>query len=661
MSIDTVPFFMPKKSTTILSDLETTNSSERVAEYEDLFEQSESDRANFDNTLDEKESMLLGKNLDKMTSGRKSKSQVNDHRLSTIVFERSARVMAQLPSGKVQALTQANRGKAELMQLVLDRYVMPNANNPQDHLTKLRMLDMYSMVYGSMPLLYDWQVTDSYVGPNAWLKPIRSVYYQPGKTTIAESDYAAVVSFVTVGWLKRQRTGENAWNRQAIQYVMKEAKGSGGADPRQDRTSFVERNRTPNGSKTAGDYALVELITFYEAHKDGHWVTFCPDFDWVMLRDIPNPHGNGKIPIILKHCFPLIDSMIGLGDFERGKTLQFAMNSLINLYLDGVKFSLFPPMKVVTDQVANKASLVWEPGQKFELKNINGIEPLQMSPQGMETFQSTYGFMIAALLNQNGTTDTARTQESDPGFGRTPQALEMQQQRESARDSWDRRMMEETTEELYNAYIDLICRKQEKPIKMFLFKDEIVRLRAAYPEDTYLEQYGRDKMDDFVMHDDKRSGVATVHKDVIGGKKGEESPYRFYLDAGTTQKKEQLAEHQQLGEILTLMLKVGPQALPNIDFNKLMEKFILSSGIEGADEIVLSEEELLEKQQQMAQQPIDPATGQPIPQEMAPDGMPAFPGINAPSGLQGTPPPAPPTAANPELQQFMNNLQLGGQ
>ena len=92
------------------SDLITNLVSERVQEYEINFNQGVSALDGFFNTLDEKESMLLGKNLDKLSTQRSSKSQVNDQRLSTIIWERSARVMAQLPSGKIRALTMHNRG-----------------------------------------------------------------------------------------------------------------------------------------------------------------------------------------------------------------------------------------------------------------------------------------------------------------------------------------------------------------------------------------------------------------------------------------------------------------------------------------------------------------------------------------------------------------------
>jgi hypothetical protein len=656
------------------TDLITNRTSTRIQEYEARYKQGRSALDGYFNTLDEKEAMLLGKNLDKLTTQRASKSQVNDQRLSTIIWERSARVMAQLPSGKVRALTMHNRGKGELMQMVLDRYILPNANNPQDHLTKFRMLDLYSMVYGSMALLYDWHVGDDYVGPNSRILPIRHVVYQPGKVTIAESEWVAVLSYVTVAWLKKQKQGDNAWNRSSVQYVMARSKESGKDPAASDYRSYIERNRILSAGATKGDDAVIELITFYEAGKDGHWVTFCPDFDYCLLRDIPNPHGNGKIPIILKHCFPLIDSMIGLGDFERGKTLQYAMNSLINLYLDGVKFSLFPPLKVVGDQVASRSSLLWEPGQKWELKRQDAVEMLGVAPQGLQTFESTYSFLIAALLNQNGTTDTARSAQTDPGLGKTPQALKMQSEREGARDAWDRRMMEQTIEDLYNAYIDLSCRKQEKPIKIYLLKDEVANLRSQFPEDEYLAEYGQDRDSEILMHDNGQNGMATIRPDHIKVKDAKEDmPYRFYVDASTTQKSEQAEEHQQLADILMLILKTGPQLFPTIDITKLMEQYILTSGIEDADEIIKKPEQVAKEQQaqaaqaqMMAMQGGQPGQPQPmgVPQpQMTPDGMPAFPGINAPTG-DTSPIPTPGNlgvSADPKLQEFIHGINgMGG-
>ena len=299
-------------------------------------------------SFDEKESMLISKVEDSITNNSQFKSRVTDSRLSTIVWERSGRVMGQLPKGLVKALTRADKGKSLLMDIILQRYVIPNANSQYSHLMKLRMWDLYSMVYGMMPMMVDYRIDDDYIGPDSWLVPIRNFTPQRGKLSMQDSDYCHIDTYVSVSWLQNKLDSDiGDWDKAAIRKVITQAK-DGTRTKRNEETeeSYVERTRTDDVGSAKGNYAQIKLTTRYEAGSDGKWTTFAPDYDNLVIRDIANPHKNGKIPVVLKYCFPLIDSIYGLGDFERGKTLQYAMDSLINLYLDGVKMSVFLPTVV---------------------------------------------------------------------------------------------------------------------------------------------------------------------------------------------------------------------------------------------------------------------------------------------------------------------------
>src|SRR3990167_7633259 len=97
-------------------------------------------------------------------------SKVFDPKLSTLAIERAYRVMAQLATGKVKGISTNDMGDAKLKNLLLDKYVVPNANSQFDFLTKLRMVDIYSNVYGSYFVLIDQDVKDNgYIGPDMWL------------------------------------------------------------------------------------------------------------------------------------------------------------------------------------------------------------------------------------------------------------------------------------------------------------------------------------------------------------------------------------------------------------------------------------------------------------------------------------------------------------
>lgn len=551
----------------------------------------------------EKESMLISKVEDSITNSSQFRSRVTDSRLSTIVWERAGRVMGQQPTGLVKALSQKDKGKAVILDLILQRYVIPNANSQYSFLTKTRMWDMYSMVYGMMPVISDYRVDDAYIGPDFWLINPRNFIPQQGKTSINDSDHAYVDTGVSVSFLESKLKSEKGgWIPAELRQVIKKAKDGSRTEKKDDRDmSYVEETREHRMGGT-GKAAQVKLTTRYEAGADGEWITFCPEYDGCIVRRLKNPHKTGKIPITLKHCFPLIDSIFGLGDFERGKTLQYAMDSLINLYLDGVKMSIFPPLVTNPNGVV-PSSIRYSPGARWLETIPNSIRAHQASPQGLTTFNSTYQFLIGSLLNQNGTTDTAVTKDSsmDPGYGKTPQALEMLQQRENTRDNWDRFMMEQALEELYNNFMDMIVTKQEKAIDLHLFDEEIEQVREVYPE---IEEM-------MSVSDSGNTAKVTVSPEFLGG---DSANYRYYIDAGSTMKKD---EKEQAGNLMNMLIAVskipGLQqelAKSGLKYNigEHIKMIFATSGIDNFNDIVVpaTPEEMAQ-----SQAPMDPNGGQP--------------------------------------------------
>lgn len=600
-------------------------------------------------TWDDKESMLIGVNRDSISGS--TKSQVNDPRLATIIIERAARVMAQLPTGEVQALTQKDKGKNSLMNLVVSKYIYPNANSQFDLLTKFRMWDIYSSMYGSMPSLVDYVISDDYVGPDCYLTPIRSFLPQQGKISIKECDHSFIDTWVSVGWLKSRNP--KFWKN--LDDIIKEASKGGESPSSKDseKRSLVEREKYPWIQGGKGDSAQVLITTRYERDR---WVTFVPDYDCEIIRDIENPQNNNRIPIVLKHCFPLLDSIIGLGEFERGKTLQFAINSLINLYLDGVKMSIFPPIMVDPTGVV-ASSIRFNPAQKWLVTKPGSIDAFKVNPQGIASFQSTYTFLIGALLNMAGTTDTTITQKTDPGQGKTPEALKMLGQRESARDNWDRYLMEKAVEETLDIMVDMVATKQEKPIEFDLFEQEIKQIEKNEPDIKEM----------FDISDSGKYAKVTLKKGQITGTK-----YRFFIDAGTSMKEDDDEINQVATNLLLLFIK-NPQLIgamqkgtnpKTVDFAELVQIVINTSGLPNANKVLIDMTANPPDQNQkppgdvMVQVKADAATpqGEAILEEQGilPQNTPPQP---APAA-GGTPQPVTPNLANGQASP--NSLSVGG-
>lgn len=578
------------------------------------------------NTWEDKEAMLLGVPTD--SQSKSTKSKVFDPRLSTIVFERAARVAAQTPTGRVQALTRADAGKNQLMNLVLTKYIYPNAKTQFDLLTKMRLLDVYSNVYGSFGWLVDYHVRPDYVGPDVSLIPIRNIIPQSGKHN--DLDYCFVRSVVSKKWLLSRDTK----NWKNIDKLLEQSSNKGAIQDT-DYDSFSEKTYNQQGmvNPDKDDFEQIEIITRYEPDR---WITFSKDAK-LILRDIKNPQCNGKLPVIMKHAFPVVDRFFGLGEFERGQTLQMAINSLINLYLDGVKMSIFPPLKVYLPDLVAK-TINYEPAAKWVLKNNNpnAITQMQFSPQGLSSFNSTYNFLLAALSNQAGTTDTSISSDADITQGKTPQALKMMAGRENARDSWDRFMLEKSLEETFDRFVDLVATRQEKPIKLHLFKEEMEMISQSHPD--LAEMYESGEYGEVVIKPDNLTDKEKKTKKSKDGKDEEyeerTTKYKFFIDQGTTLKKEEVEQNQSLTAIFGLIFKI-PGALEQamesgkvtigtkvIHVDEALSRWIQTSGLTDSDKIIseMTPEEEAEKEAQvqaMMQQAIQQQIGQ---------GQPAMPG-----------------------------------
>jgi hypothetical protein len=528
---------------------------------------------------DAREKMIVSKPGDRLSATQKS--QVSDGGLSTMVMERAFRVMGQLPTGVVKAVGLKDKGKALLMDLIIQRHVIPNANWGTQYLTKLRQWDFYSQVYGIMAMLYDWKVRDDgYIGPDCRLIPIRDFTPQRGRTSIADCDYVYIDTYHSVRDLEKElESKDSQWNKEELRAVLAQAK-EGTVDKEYTKMSAIEMARSQyiGAGSARGDAARIRLVTKYWSGKDGKWETFAPDYNDEILRSIKNPHGTGRIPVVLKQSFPLVDSIYGLGDFERGESLQKAGDALTNLYFDAVKMSVYRPMIINPNGVVPH-TLKYQAGAKWLETIPNSIRSFETSPQGMNTFQSTIGFIKGALNNQSGTTDTMITSEtsSDPAFGKTPAALEKQQARENSRDNWDRFFMEQAVEELLEGFCCMIAAKKNTPIELTLWAEEIQQILALYPEAKDLIE----------MSQSGGQAVMTLSTKDLDG-----VDYRYYVDPGSTKAKDDSAQNEALVNAFGLFSKIPnlDQALAaqgnQVDYGKMFELILRTAGVEDISSIL---------------------------------------------------------------------------
>lgn len=534
----------------------------------------------------------------------KTKSNVFDPKLSTLTLERSYRVMAQLATGKARAISKNDQGSAQLMNLIVDKYINPNANAQFDLLTKLRMVDLYSNIYGNFFTLIDWDVKkNGYIGPDLWLLNIRDVFPQVGAVSIEDSDFIIVRTWKPLSYFEGLKKADGYKNVSQIVEKLKKKNGS-----KQDRDtrskSQREEKEYPSGDSPSKK-GYFEVLSQYEGDR---WVDFCVEAD-TEFRDTKNPHEDGELPVTCKYSIPLLDDFMGMGDFERGFSMQQLINSNWNLYMDAVKMSIFPPVILNKDNMASPSSFQYIPAAKWLARGqINNVaQPIQLNPRGIETFNNTYQIANGSLLNLFGTSDTTVTQETEAGFGKTPQALKMQSARENTRDNADRFFMEQYLKKTYKKMINLFSKKQNSAVTIRMFDEEIEQLARSYPE--VKEMYDEDKGQ--LTINKNKTGSILYDWEIVSGS-------TFAADEKTQQENLQMmiqmfTANPQLGQQLVQLLK---QEGYEVKIGEMFKRLFSKSGIQDWDKILveMTEEEkgdaILAQQRQQLEMAMQQMMGQ---------------------------------------------------
>lgn len=557
----------------------------------------------------------------------KTKSKVFDPKLATLTLERAYRVMAQMQTGKVIPVSKNDMGASKLMNLILDKYVLKHANAQFDFLTKMRMVDLYSNIYGNFFTLTDWDVKENgYVGPDVWMLNIRDVFPQVGAVSLEDSDYVIVRSWKPISYFESIAKQKGYKNVGKIIDKLKEKSGSKQNRDTEDK-SQRDQDQYPDAvaAKKSGYF---EVLTQFERDR---WVDYSVDTDLV-FRDIENPHDNGELPVDCKYSIPLLDDFMGMGDFERGGSMQMTINSIWNLYLDSVKMSIYPPTLINKDNIASMSSLKWGAAEKWLVRNQinNAVQPVPLSPQGTQTFNNTFQVAAASLLNMFGTTDTTTTSQTDPGFGKTPQAIEHQQQRENTRDNADRFYMEQYLTRISKKMVNLISKKQTSSITVRLFEEELDDLARDYEE--VREMY------------DEKTGKLTIPKKNTG-----DILYDYEIVSGSTYAVDQKTQQDNLNLFLQLYLKAQtPQGnmlvadLKNegyeFKFGELFKRIMGNSGIQDWDKILSEMSEGEKDQNILAQdaQALQQMMAEAQAQMQGMNSVPAQPNGQVPGGQMGS-------------------------
>lgn len=554
-------------------------SEEYLYKYRKDYESDWDIHSNYTNTFDAYESMLISQVYDSV-SGTTDSSKITDSYAMTLAKERADRVIAKLPDGETKSAGKADVGKAAFMDILRQKWIYPNANAQRPFQEKLNLWQLYSSVYGYMPMFYDWNTNpNGYIGPDCWLWSPRNLVPQQGKVSIEDMDYVTALTWMGRKQLQSILDDEGAedggWNKDALQMLIDLADDTT-TDADQEKDSYVVRNRVPQSVKKG-----ICLATRYEAGEDGKWITFAPDHGFLEVRKIDNPHKNGRIPFVIKYSQPLFDSFYGLGDFQRAKPLQFARDGIRNFYFQAVKMNLVPPIVANANGVM-KHTLDYRAGGVMLETIPNSIRRLETSTAGLATYQAVQSDLTGSLLSLYGTQNASipGAEALNPSQGKTPAAITNYSEKEATRDGSERRHLEAAIEQLTDGFFSLVANIGTEDIPIELFQDDIEDIISAGMDDV-LDLFGGNFQPDETM----TAGTLTIKPEELKGVE-----YRFSISPDSTMKLSKESQLQQLERIMNNIAKFQNQFKddPRIEVNwgAIMKQYDELMDIKGAEDFV---------------------------------------------------------------------------
>lgn len=551
---------------------------------------------NYINTFDPYEAMLIGQVFDSV-SATVDGSKITDAYSSTLAKERADRVVAKHPDGLTQSVGKADVGKAAFMDILRQKWIYPNANSQFPFLQKLNMWQLYSSVYGYMPMFYDWNVSNTgYVGPDCWLWNPRNLVPQQGRVSIEDMDYVHALTWMGHEALEKiaESDEENdGWDRKALDLLIELAEDKT-TDPDTDKDTLTSRNRNTQAVKRG-----ICLVTRYESGPDGEWITFAPDHSCVEVRRLKNPHKNGRIPFVVKYSQPLFDSFYGLGDFQKAKPLQFARDGLTNFYFASLKRNLAPGIIVNANGVMKNTLDVTAPNPILMETIPNSIRPMPTNNAGLATYQGVQSNLTGSLMSQFGTQNASMpgSETLNPSQGKTPAAIELYSGKEATRDGAERQNLEVAIEQLTDGFFSLVANIGTEDIPIELFAEDISDIVKAGQKDVL----GLFDKNHFKPDGTFSAGTLTIKPSALKGVE-----YRFNIEPGSTMKLEKEKQLQSLERFVDNLgkfqniIKDDPRI--QIHPDKIAEQFGSLSDIPNANEFITvsdgpSKEELAMKQQ----------------------------------------------------------------
>lgn len=522
--------------------------------------------------------------------------KTTDGTSASMIAKTPRRAVQQLPSGVIKSDLKHSPYPI-LADFVYREKILPLANTEYDLIRKCWTTMEDGATFGAKaiytPMIdHDGEVTPDYL-PIYW----GDIFLQPGKKSGYDCNYLFMRS-----WWQESDVDELIESERARK---KEAKEKGEpyesywdlAALEEIKEAIVQKDdtaRTPAEDELGLDPSGIEIVTGFQRGKGATFYTFNPSQKKILKRK-PNKDPRGKTQI--DWYYHDIDGSNPLGrsllDFIG--PLQNLIDSDMQAYQYNRAISLQPPINVYGNVDAKR--VVYAPNVINRVQDPQGrIEAMEISTDAIRDYPNLYGLQVSQLMkNTNGDPATAISAEvGDPLAGKTPTAIKSRNASTSTDDNATRKGWEAFFENWSETAINLYFGERSGKEDMQLDEETANKLRDLEKEGHLPQGYVRD---DNTVTVDFDEAIEALH---------------FRVNASTS-KVSEAAEQLEALQVLVTTLD-GSQALSEVvPISKKLavwNAIVANSGVEKADDLKVTEEELAEMQTMQAAQAEAAAAGQ---------------------------------------------------
>lgn len=528
--------------------------------------------------------------------------KTTDGTTASIIRKTGKRVVQQLPTGVITS-DDESAWLPIIAQFIYTNKILPYANDEYDLIQKCWTYIEKSLTFGAAATYTPLLNHDGYICPDVTSPYWGDIFIQPGKKSGYSSNYIFLRSWWQQEDIEALIKGEQALARDARKRgekyestwdlnALKEVKRAITAKDEQARTpSEEDRGVSPEG---------IELVTGFQKGVGAKFFTFNPDKKTIVRTKI-NKDPRGKMPIDWLYGDIDGSNPLGRGLVELIGGLQNLIDSDMQMYQFNRALMLAPP--VVKRGNFNKNKIVYAPNVIIDVGSDPeaSVEPLTIDTSAVINYPDLYGLQKSQLLNLVSSPDTSIGADiGNPGFGKTPTAINTQKANVSVDDNYVRKMFEAWWENWSETAINLFFAERTGIEELQLDTDTANKLRKLADEGKFDPAQISEENKVMIDYDTATPAL------------------KFRVDASTSKMKDDADQLEALSGLLTTVREnpILAQLVPQEKILGAWNAIVAASGIEDPELLSIDIEEFKQQQEAaMEEQMVAEQMAQEMPQE----------------------------------------------